>query len=243
MRIGLIAERYIDGDLDFNFFQMSRWLSDYSQQGCDLLCFGESFAHGFEALCWQQKHDIRIALTQDDKRIQQLAKVARENETGIGFGYIEREGRKLFSSYMVISSRGDLLFNFRRVSPGWKTSAADSGIYLEGSSYDCFQLNGKTIGAAICGDLWHDDLLLKFNAQPSELLLWPLYVSYTPEYWYGGERDAYAQRVASLNRPVLMINSISDPPDQAFGGAYVFDSGRISQELPLGQSGILIFES
>lgn len=242
MRIGLIAEKYIDGDLDFNFSQMARWLSNLAHHRYDLLCFGESFAHGFEALSWQQEQDIKIALAQDDKRIQKLAKTAREYETGIGFGYIEREGQFLFSSYMVISSQGDLLFNFRRVSPGWKESIADSEFYLEGTNYDCFQLNGKAFGIAICGDLWHDNLLTKFNAQPSDLLLWPLYTNFSPEDWYNRERNSYAEQVACLNRPILMINSLSDQPSQAFGGCCVFNSGRIDQELPLGEVGILTVE-
>lgn len=242
MRIGLIAEKYIDNDLDHNFGQMTKWLKQCEGQGYDLLCFGESFAHGFEALTWEHEKDLEIAITQNDPRVEQLRRQAERSKTGIAFGYIEKVEDKLFSSYLVISGEGEVLANFRRVSAGWKEPIADPDFYLEGSDYTPFEFKGKKISTAICGDLWHDDLLEYFKEQTSDLLLWPLYINYTPEDWYGGEREAYAERAGALERPVLMINSLSDPPTQSFGGCYVFDRGKIAQELPLGEGGILTVE-
>ena len=242
MRIGLIAEKYIDADLEHNFAQMTKWLKKCEGQGYDLLCFGESFAHGFEALTWEHEKDLEIAIAKSDHRIERLQRQAKRSKTGIAFGYIEKVEDQLFSSYLVISGEGEALANFRRVSVGWKERIADPDYYLEGSDYTPFELKGKKIGIAICGDLWHDNLLENFKEQNSDLLLWPLYINYTPEDWYGGEREAYTERVSALQRPVLMINSLSDPPTQAFGGCYVFNSGRIEQELPLGGGGMLTVE-
>lgn len=242
MRLGLIAEKYIDNDLEHNFGQMRSWLHKCAGQGYDLLCFGESFAHSFEALTWDIEQDRHIAIPQNDPAILQLQEDAGKAETGIAFGYIEREGSQLYSSYMVISAKGEQLANFRRLSPGWKEHIANPLRYVEGSDLTTFQLAEKTIGIAICGDLWHEELLNKFIAQPSDVLLWPLYINFTPDDWYGGERQAYAERVVPLQRPVLMINCLSDPPTQAFGGAYHFEYGQIKQELPLGQGGILSVE-
>lgn len=242
MRIGLIAEKYIDKDLEHNFAQMIKWLKQCEGQGYDLLCFGESFAHGFEALTWEHEKDLEIAITQSDPRIERLRRQAKRSKTGIAFGYIEKVEDKLFSSYLVLSGEGEVLANFRRVSVGWKEPIADHDFYLEGKDYTPFEFKDKKIGIAICGDLWHDDLFENFKEQQSDLLLWPLYINYTPKDWYDGEREAYAERAGDLQRPVLMINSLSDPPTQAFGGCYVFNSGRIEQELPLGGGGMLTVE-
>lgn len=242
MRIGLIAEKYIDNDLEHNFAQMIKWLKQCEGQGYDLLCFGESFAHGFEALTWEHEKDLEIAITQSDPRIERLRRQAKRSKTGIAFGYIEKVEDKLFSSYLVLSGEGEVLANFRRVSVGWKEPIADHDFYLEGKDYTPFEFKDKKIGIAICGDLWHDNLFENFKKQQSDLLLWPLYINYTPEDWYGGEREAYAERAGDLQRPVLMINSLSDPPTQAFGGCYDFNSGRIEQELPLGGGGMLTVE-
>ena len=242
MRLGLIAERFIDKDLDFNFAQMTRWLRKSKGEAYDLLCFGESSAQGFDGLSWNYEEDLKIAIPKDDRRICRLAQTARECKTGIAFGYIEGDGQDLYSSYLVLSAEGELLCNFRRLSPGWKESIANPATYLEGKTYDTFQLKGKTIGIAICGDLWHDDLLEKFQKQKFDLLLWPLYINYNPKEWEEQEKAAYAERASLLKRPVLMINSLSDPPNQAFGGAYLFDDGEIKAELAMGESGILTIE-
>ncbi len=242
MRIGLISEAFIDKDLDFNFAQMTRWLRKSEGKAYDLLCFGESFAHGFDGLSWNYEEDLKIALHKDDQRICQLAQTARECKTGIAFGYIERDGQNLYSSYLVLSAEGKQLCNFRRLSPGWKEPIANPVTYLEGKTYDTFQLKDKTFGIAICGDLWHDDLLENFQQQKSDLLLWPLYINYNPHEWEVQEKAAYAERAGMLKRPVLMINSLSAPPNQSFGGAYLFDEGIIKAELAMGDSGILTID-
>jgi hypothetical protein len=74
------------------------------------------------------------------------------------------------------------------------------------------------------------------------LLLWPLYINYNPHEWEGQEKVAYAERAGMLERSVLMINSLSAPPNQSFGGAYLFDEGKIKAELAMGESGILTIE-
>ena len=242
MRLGLIAERFIDKDLDFNFAQMTHWLRKSKGEVYDLICFGESFAQGFDGLSWNYEEDLKIALHKDDQRICRLAQTAREFQTGIAFGYIERDGQNLFSSYLVLSAEGEQLCNFRRLSPGWKEANANPATYLEGNTYDTFQLRDKTFGIAICGDLWHDDLLENFQKQKSDLLLWPLYINYKAKEWEEQEKAAYAERAGMLKRPVLMINSLSAPPNQAFGGAYLFDEGKIKAKLTMGESGILTID-
>jgi predicted amidohydrolase len=239
MKIGLVAEQFINGDLDFNLHQIEKWLSANSHQGFDLLCFGESFLQGFDGLTWDTITDLGIALEQTDPHILSLCRLAKTYRTGLGFGYIEKEGNNLYSSYMIISARGEKVTNFRRVSPGWKEPTADENHYLEGQGFETVGLCGKKIAIAICGDLWHDDLVADLKNQQAELILWPLYLDYSPEQWYSGELEAYARRTGELNVPVLMINSYVDTPDRAKGGAYVFSNGTVAQELPLGETGIL----
>ena len=113
---------------------MYSWLTRCDGLKYDLLCFGESFAQGFDALTWQPERDVEIALLKNNSHIQKLAETAHACQTGIGFGYIEFEEKCFFSSYMVISNQGKQLINFRRVSPGWKESVSDPDIYLEGNA-------------------------------------------------------------------------------------------------------------
>ncbi|MFZ3070660.1 MAG: carbon-nitrogen hydrolase family protein [Anaerolineaceae bacterium] len=239
MKVGLIAEQFINGDVEFNLHQIEKWLNASSHQGFDLLCFGEAFLQGFDGLTWEYMADLQIALEQTDPRILSLSKLAKVHQTGLGFGYIEKEGQTLYSSYLVVSAQGEKVTNFRRISPGWKESITDERYYREGHDFKTFELCNKKIAIAICGDLWHDDLLANLKKQQAELVLWPLYLDYTTEQWVSGEREAYARRAGELNVPVLMINSYVDALNLAKGGACVFSNGMVAQELPMEETGLL----
>ena len=86
MRIRLIAEKYIDNAPGHNFAQMTKGLKKCEGQGFDLLCFGESFAHVFEALAWEHARDLKISLCKNDPRIAALREEARKATTGFAFG-------------------------------------------------------------------------------------------------------------------------------------------------------------
>ncbi|MGI5985802.1 MAG: carbon-nitrogen hydrolase family protein [Oscillospiraceae bacterium] len=242
MRIGLIPELFTL-DVEHNLNQMLKWLQRSEDENLDLICFGEACLQGFGALNADYDHDLAMAISQDDDIVTRLQDACHRAKTGLGFGYIEKDEGSLFSSYMLISADGRLLHNFRRVSPGWKLGQAfKDARYREGSDYANFDYKGKKITVAICGDLWHDDLIERFRVADSDFLLWPLYINYEIETWEAGEKDEYAQRVAGLNRPVLMVNCFDDGEDIARGGAFVFEQGRVSQELPMGEKGILLVD-
>jgi len=239
MRIGLIPELFTL-DVDHNLSQMLKWLQHFQGENLDLICFGEACLQGFAALNADYEHDLAMAISQDDEVVARLQAACQRAKTGLGFGYIEKDSGFLFSSYMLIGAGGNVLKNFRRVSPGWKLGQAfQDPRYREGSDYSNFEYMGKNITVAICGDLWHDVLIEHFKAVESDLLLWPLYTNYEIETWESGEKEEYAQRVACLNRPVLMVNCFDDGEDIAHGGAFVFEQGKLSQELPMGEKGIL----
>jgi predicted amidohydrolase len=239
MRIGLIPELFTL-DVDHNLIQMLKWLQYFQSENLDLICFGEACLQGFAALNADYEHDLAMAISQDDEIVARLQAACQRAKTGLGFGYIEKDNGFLFSSYMLIGADGNVLHNFRRVSPGWKLGQAFQDLrYREGSDYSNFEYMGKKITVAICGDLWHDDLIEHFKAVESDLLLWPLYTNYEIETWESGEKEEYAQRVACLNRPVLMVNCFDDGEDIAHGGAFVFEQGKLSQELPMGEKVIL----
>lgn len=239
MRIGLIPELF-NLDVEQNVSQMLKWLEQSQDAGLDLICFGEACLQGFYALNADYEHDLAMAISQDDDIVARLQEACRHTKTGLGFGYIEKDNGSLYSSYMLIGADGRLLHNFRRVSPGWKLGQAfQDARYREGSDYASFEYLGKKITVAICGDLWHEDLIEQFMAVESDVLLWPLYTNYEIETWESGEKDAYAQRVACLNRPVLMVNCFDEGEYLSHGGAFVFELGKVRQELPMGEKGIL----
>lgn len=243
MRIVLIPELFMDMDVDFNMSQMIHWLDYFTGQDVDLVVFGEAFLQGFGAINADYEHDLELAVAQDDAVILQLREACRKAGLALAFGYIEKVDGKLYSACMVIGPEGETLHNFRRVSPGWKLgSAFEDDRYQEGNVYRPFDYRGKTIDVAICGDLWYENLIENYEKVTADFTLWPLYTNYDIETWEGGEKQEYALRVASLNRPVLMVNCIDEGENIAVGGAFVFEDGKVKQELSMGEKGFLVFE-
>ena len=237
MRIALISDKIEDRQVPRQLQQIKYYLRHVD---ADLLCFGESFLQGMDGIRFQYEYDRQVALTVDAQPIQQLQIWAKNEGKALSFGMIEREGETLYSVNLVIDKNGALVNRYRRQSVGWKTEEADAH-YREGDAFMPFNLEGKQLAVAICGDLWHDGILERAKTLKPDAMLWPLYIDYSPADWET-EQYEYAARVAQLPYPVLLINSFSEYANAAKGGAYVFRDGNIVCKSPLGNIGILEVE-
>lgn len=63
MKIALASARIVDRDMDHNLSQMERYMKEAKAMGADLVCFGEAFLQGFNALTWQYERDREVAVT------------------------------------------------------------------------------------------------------------------------------------------------------------------------------------
>ena len=200
----------------------------------ELLCFGEAFLQGFDALCWNYDTDKLTALELSSEAMTRLRNWTVRYGVSLITGYIEKDGEKLYSSCVVLS-KGEIVHNYRRISKGWKEYSITDGHYCEGTDTAPFMLNGKKIGLAVCGDLW--DFPEKFGTEG--LLIWPVYVNYTPDEWNSGVLDEYAAQAAQAAKDVLMINPLDHEPAN-HGGSFHFHDGQIAARLPFDEEGILI---
>ncbi len=233
MRIGLVSYRCENRNVAFNMSQIERAMK-YAEGKADLLCFGEAFLQGFDALCWDYDTDQRIALKLSSETITRLRSWTVRYGVSLITGYIEKDREKLYSSCVVLSN-GEIAHNYRRVSKGWKEYTITDGHYCEGTDTDPIQLNGKAFGLALCGDLW--DFPDRFRTE--NLLIWPVYVNYTPDEWNSGVLDEYAAQAALAAKDVLMINPLDRDPAN-HGGAFHFHDGQIAARHPFDEEGILI---
>jgi N-carbamoylputrescine amidase len=225
----------MDNDIEFNISQMEKALQK-AEGKVDLLCFGESFLQGFEALSWNFETDRHVAITINSATMQGLCQLSLQYNTDFLFGYIEREGETLYSSCAVIA-KGKLLHNYRRISKGWKEFSITDHHYKEGDDTAEFIYRGRPIKLAICGDLW--DFPERFKTET--LLIWPVYVSFTLDEWVKEEAEYAAQAFLATDH-VLMINSLSDEPAVSHGGSFYFAEGKLKEKLPYDTEGILIIE-
>ncbi len=235
MRIGLVSYRCENRNTAFNMKQIELAMRR-SKGKAHLLCFGEAFLQGFDALCWNYETDKDIALELTSDTISQLRSWTVQYGIALITGYIEKDKDKLYSSCIVISD-GEIIHNYRRISKGWKEYSITDEHYREGNETGAFHLYGKEITLALCGDLWE----YPDRFRTDQLLIWPVYVNYTIEEWEQGALDDYAEQAALAAKDVLMINPIDHEPVN-HGGSFHFHNGQTVAKVPFDQEGILIVE-
>ena len=235
MRIGLVSYRCENRNTAFNMGQIELAMKR-SAGKADLLCFGEAFLQGFDALCWDYDADRKIALELSSEEMDRLKRWTVQYGIALATGYIERDREKIYSSCAVISG-GEIIHNYRRISKGWKEFSKTDGHYCEGDQTGSFRLHGKEMMIALCGDLW--DFPDRFRTE--HLLLWPVYVDYTVGEWNSGALDEYAAQSFLAANDVLMINPIDKEPVN-HGGSFHFHHGKTAARIPFDREGILIVD-
>lgn len=240
MNIALCCVKFINGDARHNVEKIAGLCGELSGRA-DMLLFGEAFVQGFDGLTWNYGTDANIAIETDSPEIAGIRAAAVKNGVAVGFGYLEKAGDRIYSSFMVRSARGETLCNYRRMSAGWKVGWAD-GHYREGGAPATFELNGLKFCAALCGDLWTDGVAERISACRPDAILWPVYTDFAPEVWNATEKLEYAARAGECCRKALLVNSVCDGEGLARGGGAYFCDGAIAKETPAGSESVLIVE-
>ncbi len=235
MRTALAQYESKVGDIGFNTDQIVRALAACSGKA-ELVMFGESFLQGFDAFVSEYEHDLSVAIPADGELMRRIAALSRGYGVDLIFGYFERDGADLYSSCAVIID-GRLAHNYRRISKGWKEYSITGENYKEGDSALSFDYCGQKFTIALCGDLW--DFPEKFKTDG--VLLWPVYLSYSPEDW-AECRQEYAEQAALAAKRALIVNPIVHDEWPALGGTFDIENGKIKAELPFGKEGLLFVE-
>lgn len=236
MKIALASARIVDRDINYNLSQMERYMKEAKEVGADLICFGEAFLQGFNALSWQYEEDKKIALTTFSPEFERIKALTNEIGIDVLFGYNELGDDSIYSSCALITD-GTIIHNYRRISRGWKEYSKTDEHYKEGSTVEAFEYKGKKCVIGLCGDLW--DYPERF-VLGEELLLWPVYVCWTKEEWETSGKIEYAEQAKLCCENTLYINSICD--GDAFGGTAHFLGGKVKKELPIFNEGLLVVE-
>ena len=236
MKIALASAPIRSGDVAYQLTQMAKYISLAKEQGAELVCFGEAYLQGFDALTWKYEEDRSTAISCQSGLFQIIAGWTRDSGIDVLFGFLERDGDAIYSSCALVGG-GTLLRKYRRVSRGWKEYWQTDDHYREGDFVECFSYKGKNCLMALCGDLW--DNTAEHFKQGADLLIWPVFVDYTKEVWESIARKEYAEKAAEFCGDVLMINPLGG---EAHGGSCHFRNGTVAEELPMDTEGLLVVE-
>lgn len=235
MRIGLASYRCISSNVSFNISQIERALRDI-RGNVDLLCFGEAFLQGFNCLSWDYETDRSMAVDLDSEAIMSLRQLTVQYKTALLAGYIERDNQSIYSSCIVVD-KGEVIHNYRRISKGWKVFSITDRHYCEGTETDEFELRGKKMKVALCGDLWEYPERFKTD----NLLIWPVYLNFERDEWENGLPGDYARQASMAAKDVLMVNPIDYEP-VSHGGSFHFRNGSVADRIALDEEDILVVD-
>ena len=236
MKVALASAKIKDRDVSGNLQQMEQYMREAKKANADIVCFGEAFLQGFNALSWDYDVDNKIALKIDSCEINRIRELTVDIGIDVMFGFNEIDGEDIYSSCALISM-GEIVQNYRRVSRGWKEYTKTDFHYKEGQSVHVFEYRCRKCLIALCGDLW--DMPHRFSLG-EEILFWPVYVSWTKEEWENGGKTEYCEQAKLCCKNTLYVNSVCE--GDAFGGACHFENGSIKRELPILNEGMLITE-
>ena len=234
MRVALASKEFINNDINHNLNVMIEAMREARENGAEVIMFGEAFLQGFDSLKWNYEVDKGIALSIFSEPINKICKESRKLNLDVIFGYIEKERERISSSALIIE-RGEIVYNYKRISKGWKEPSVTDNRYREGQVVEVFEYRHKRCMIALCGDLWVTPELFARN---EEILFWPIYTDFTLEEWNEKYIEEYKEHSRKFNCNVLMVNSICKPT--GFGGAYYFKNGEIIQKIDVGTEGIII---
>jgi len=235
MKTGLVQYKFINNNISYNLSQIEKAMKA-SAGKADLICFGESFLQGFDALSWNYEKDKEIAIACHSEEIRQICRWSIDYHIAVLFGYFEKDNDHIYSSCALINN-GEVVCNYRRKSPGWKDSSQTDEHYREGKEIKTFILNDIEFEIALCGDLWDTDFE-QFKTE--SVVLWPVYVNFSLEEWMNEEKE-YASQATLISDNVLMVNSLSEEP-VSHGGTFFFKEGKIISRLAYDKENILMIE-
>lgn len=234
MKIALAAARQINRDIPYNLTQMEHFMREAKVCGADLVCFGETFLQGFDCFDWRYDKDCHMAVSIESDAFQRVCRISGNIGMDVLFGFVERDGETLYSSAALLAD-GKLHQLYRRISRGWKEYRRTDHHYQEGDTVSVFNYRGKKCVIGLCGDLWDYPDRFKLG---EDILLWPVYISYSMDEWENGVKAEYAAQAKLCCGRTLLVNSICD--GDAYGGAVFFEDGKAASWLPMGEEGLLI---
>ena len=243
MRCALAAVGFKNEDERFNKKVIIDTMEKYADKA-DIVVFGEAFLQGFYGANFDPEHDEQIAVSTDDIILKEISDEAERYGIAVSFGFIEKCEEKFFSSQITIDKNGKIIDLYRRVSEGWKVPNTNER-YCEGKDFHTFSFMDKNIVVGLCGDLWFDENAEAINQLNADVVFWPVYTDYNYDKWNKEIKIEYAEQAGKIKTKVLYVNSYcldKDGYEIARGGAAVFMNGKILEEIPSGEEGILTVE-
>jgi predicted amidohydrolase len=243
-----LAVNRVTLDMAANLDAMVRMAHAAADIGTDVVLFPEAALTGL-INDDDPTRDLLLGQPIPGPATEAFAAVARARSLWIGVGLLERDGARLYDAAVLLSPVGEIVLEYRRISPGWHGRHADPTVYVHGTDIPVVQTSWGRVAFLLCGDLFDDGLVQQARALELDWLLFPFARGFDDGTWDQARWDChelheYAARVRMAGVTTLLVNYLCGDDlrdDGTFGGAWVISgTGEVLAQHPLGQDGLLL---
>jgi predicted amidohydrolase len=243
-----LAVNSVVTDIDANLMAISNMVNEAADHYADLVVFGEAALTGLINND-DPSHDLQLGQPIPGPVTDVLLGVAHKRHVWLAIGILEREGRKLYDSAILLTPSGEVGLKYRRIQPQWHGRSADPSVYRQGTKLSKVETPFGSFMFLICGDLWDDMLVQRARDLRPDWLLYPFLNSLVGERWEKELKPSYAQRAKFIGATTIMTSYLADlpPKDKNLGGAVggamvVSGDGTVVDSLPPSRTGILLVD-
>ena len=195
LRIGAAQFEARDGDKAYNLGRIDALTRQASAEGAEMVCFHECSIPGYtfiENLAPAQIVELAENVPEGPS-IGRLIEIAGAQQVAVGAGLVERDGDRLFNSYVVVTSDG-VAAKHRKIH------AFISEEIACGEDYTVFDLLDTKFGLLICYDVNLPENVRMTAMKGAEIVLMPHVTGclpspmpgrgvVDPEIWHNRERE------------------------------------------------------
>lgn len=246
MKIALAVPRLVK-DINANINAINNLISEACLNGASLVLLPEATLTGLINNDVYE-HDIKIALSINDKIVADLCAQAKNNDVWLCFGFLEKEDNRIYDSAVLVNPTGEISIHYRRINPRWRAQNLPANQYAEGGEMKSTTTPFGKTAIVICGDLFDDNVISMLDPICPDLVLFPFArcfpskIKDVQKEWDETEKYEYINQAKRTGATVAMTNYIgsAEIEDTSFGGAFVVNvKGEMLASLPLLQEGIL----
>lgn len=152
MIIAVAQSRCVPGDVEGNIDRMKPLVRDAAHAGARIVLFSEGGVTGYEAA----PRSLSRAVTIGDETCKRLHALARQYNTVIAVGFLERNGAKVHVSHGAFFPDGRIVV--QRKARNAPTEQSIAGIEAGPEERTVFEVDGVRCAMSICADTGIDDL-------------------------------------------------------------------------------------
>jgi N-carbamoylputrescine amidase len=219
----------LDGDRCGNFVRIENAISEAKDAGAEITCFPEAVILG-----WVNYDAHERACSIPGKDSDRLCKLAGDYDIHLCVGLVEKEGKNLYDSAVLIDNSGKILLKHRKIN---LLAELMSPPYTPGKSVNAIETVFGKVGLLICADTHKNEILERMAALKPDLLLVPYGYAAIEDEWPGHGRELEnvvrntAEKTAACVIGTNLVGEITKGPwkGRVYGGHSVAagKTGRI----------------